>query len=228
MTGFADGAFLQGEIDSETVAMAAFATFFVTHGLPWLIFVDADGVFAGVFKQLFRLLQIPVEPVARENHKAVRNERFHHYLNKVQHINTADMMSLSQWKQGTLFSLYGWNVAPIDGTDVPRSVAAVGRDFPFPINLSPAMASDGSSKGQNALDYLDAASPLLFKQRQLLEILNQEQCQRHTELRNEGIRQRTFDPGDLVIVRKQVKSVVSQGISAKLLFRAKGLYQVTK
>jgi hypothetical protein len=37
-----------------------------------------------------------------------------------------------------------------------------------------------------------------------------------------------FDVGDLVIVRKQVKSNTSKGISAKLLFKTKGPYRVIK
>jgi hypothetical protein len=90
-------------------------------GLPRLVIVDADSLFAGLFKQLFQLLLIPVDAVSRENHKAVRNERFHRYLNKVQRVNTADVDSLFRWKQGVLFSLYTCNAAPIDGTDLPRS-----------------------------------------------------------------------------------------------------------
>jgi len=31
---------------------------------------------------------------------------------------------------------YAWNSAPIDGTDILRSVAAVGRPFLFPIDIS--------------------------------------------------------------------------------------------
>jgi hypothetical protein len=38
--------------------------------------------------------------------------------------------------------------------------------------------------------------------------------------------QRTFAIGDLVIIRKRVKSNTSKGISAKLLFKTRGLYRV--
>jgi len=226
MTGFADAAFLSGMIDSEKVAAAAFGSFFITRGLPRLIIVDADGLFAGVFKTLFELLRAPVQPVAKENHKAIRNERFHRYLNKVERINSADTDSLLQWKQGVLFSIYGWNAAPIDGTDIPRSVVAMGREFPFPIDLSNAELRDGTAEGQSSLEHFEAASPLLYRQRELLNILNDERRQRHIDLRNEGITARLFDVGDLVVVRKQVQSNKEKGISAKLIFRAKGPYRV--
>jgi hypothetical protein len=228
MTGFAMAAFLQGEINAHKVANAVVSTLFVTIGLPRLIVVAADSVFAGVFVQLFQLLQVPVYTVSRENHKAILNERFHRYLNKVQRINSADMNELLKWKQGVCFSLYGWNAAPIDGTDIARSVVAVGRDFPFPIDLSTSnpVPRWTESTSQQAIDHFDAASPLLYKQRELLQVLNDERRERHRELRNKGKQEREFFPGDIVIVRKQVKSEKAKGVSAKLLFKTKGPYRV--
>jgi hypothetical protein len=101
MTEFAMATFLsQGDIDAYYCGRSA------ETGLPRLVIVDADSLFAGLSKQLFQLLRIPVDAVSMENHKAVRNERFHRYLNRVQRINTADVNSLFRWKQGVLFSLY--------------------------------------------------------------------------------------------------------------------------
>jgi hypothetical protein len=175
MTGFANGGALQIPITSETVSLVAFSQMFILNGLPCLIFVDQEGIFKGVFMELFGLLGIPVEAVSPENHKAIRCERFHRYLNKVQMINTADKQSFHQWYQGVMFAFYAWNAGPIDGTDISRSVAAIGREFPFPIHLTNnATPRDGISEGQSAMDHCDAASPLLYKQRQLLHELNEE------------------------------------------------------
>jgi hypothetical protein len=226
MTSFAMGAFLQGDINSENIANATLSNFFTTVGLPRLIIVDADSVFAGVFKQLFSLLMIPIHQVARENHKAIRNERFHRYLNKVQRINTADTGSLFRWKQGVLFSFYAWNASPIDGTDISRCLVAISRDFPFPIDIEATVMRGTSHEGQQAIDFYDAASPLLYRQRALLNILNAERRQRHIDIRNVNKTTPSFSPGDIVIVRKQVKSDAAQGISAKLLLKTKGPYRV--
>ena len=227
MTSFAMATALRlKDIRVDNIAMAVTAAFFTSVGLPRLIIVDADGLFAGIFKSLFELLRIPVEAVSRENHKAVRNERFHRYLNKVERINTAETENFFRWYQGVLFSVYAWNAGPIDGTDIPRSYAAIGRDFPFPIDLSAAQPRSAVAEGQQAADHFEAASPLLFQQRELLNILNAERRRRHTELRNESVKERRFSPGDLVIVRKQVKSNAAKGISAKLVFKTKGPYRV--
>jgi hypothetical protein len=107
MTGFAMATILSlGESDARTIADVAPTAFFSVDGLPRLVTVDATVCSQGAFKQLFQILRIPVDPVSQENHKAIRNEMFHRYLNKVQRINTADVDSLFRWKQGALFSLY--------------------------------------------------------------------------------------------------------------------------
>ena len=51
-----------------------------------------------------------------------------------------------------------------------------------------------------------AASPILFRKRELFNILVSERRRRHRELRNKVKCMREFDTGDLVVVRKQLKS----------------------
>lgn len=94
MTSFAAMAFAGGVVDAESVAMLAMESFFTQLGLPRLMVVDAEGVFAGLFKMLFGSLGIPVEAVSQENHRALRNEIFYKYLNKVQRLHTVDKASL--------------------------------------------------------------------------------------------------------------------------------------
>ena len=84
-----------------------------------MIVVDADGIFAGMFKKTFQeTLIIPVHAVARGNRKEIGNEGFYRYLDKVQKINSPEKGSLHQWLKGVLFALYGWNSCPVDGTDI--------------------------------------------------------------------------------------------------------------
>ena len=105
---------------SNQAARWAFGNFFVPFGIPKIIVVDADGIFAGMFKKTFQeTLLIPVHAVAWGNHKAIINEGFHRYLKKLQKINSMDKGSLQQWLQGLLFALYAWNAGPVDGTEIP-------------------------------------------------------------------------------------------------------------
>ena len=45
-------------------------------------------------------LLIPVHAIIRNNHKAIVNEGFYRYFNKVQKINSVDIGSLHKWLQG--------------------------------------------------------------------------------------------------------------------------------
>jgi hypothetical protein len=56
--------------------------------------------------------------------------------------------------------------------------------------------------------------------------LNKEQRERHRELKNQNRREQKFNPGALVIVRKQVQSKASKGRPEKLVFKPKGPYPV--
>ena len=84
-----------------------------------MIVVDVDGLFYGIFNKTFQeTLLIPVHAAKKGNQKAIINERFHMYLNKLQNTNSADKGSLQQWLQGAFFSLYAWNTGPVYGPDI--------------------------------------------------------------------------------------------------------------
>ena len=58
------------EIIPDQAVRWAFGNLFVPFGIPKMIVVDADGIFAGIFKKKFQeTLLIPVHSVSRGNHK---------------------------------------------------------------------------------------------------------------------------------------------------------------
>ena len=73
--------------------------------------------------------------------------------------------------QGVFFSFYDWNTGPVDGTDIDRSVVYIGMEYPSPIDLSPERSKEGNPEGNKSLDHFVASSPLLFRQRDLFNIL---------------------------------------------------------
>jgi hypothetical protein len=126
------------------------------------------------------------------------------------------------------FALYGWNAGPIDGTSISRSVGATGRDFPFPLDTQTRPTFVNGFEGANAADHHDAIHPLIANQREHLRISNEERRQRHRDLKNDSITERTFTAGDLVIVQKQVKSNADRGIAGKIVYTYRGPYRVLK
>ena len=89
-------------------------------------------------------------------------------------INTADFSSFFLWLQGVLFAAYAWNATPADGTDISRSVAAIGREFPFPIDiqLHTPSPNEGSTDALHTIDHAEATLPFLQHQQELLKVLN--------------------------------------------------------
>jgi hypothetical protein len=126
----------------------------------------------------------------------------------------------------TSFASYAWNGSPIDGTDIIRSFAARARTFHFLLDVKEQLPCIIGNPGQRALQHVETMFPLWFQQKELLQILVQERRLRHTEWANRNKKRREFFPGDIVVVRRQIKSDASAGRPAKLRIKARGPYRV--
>ena len=61
-----------------------------------MIVVDAYGLFSGILRKTFQeTLLIPVHVFARGNQKAIINEGFYMYLNKVHNINSEEKVAFT-------------------------------------------------------------------------------------------------------------------------------------
>jgi hypothetical protein len=105
-------------------------------GMCGLIVVDAGSTFCGIFADACKLLGIQLHRASRGNHKAVSVERFFRYLNKAVTIASSDRGTQLVWVEAAMIATYAWNCSPIDGTDVVRSIPAMGREFKFPFDLA--------------------------------------------------------------------------------------------
>jgi hypothetical protein len=63
-------------------------------------------------------------------------KRINQYLRKVLKIMTNKGNSVRIALEAILLLLYTWNSYPIPGTDISRSLVAVGLEFVFPIDYS--------------------------------------------------------------------------------------------
>ena len=188
---------------------------------------DDDSNFKGRLIELCESVGIACHTASPGNHRAVLNERFHRCLNKAQKLHAADCQSLTEWIMGTLFALYAWNASPTDGTNIIRSFAAKGREFPFPIDLpdSNTAPREHVCKGDQVISHVDAVFPLLRQQQQLLSVLNADRKDCHLSLKNKGRTQTKCSPGDLAVVKKQANT--RDGVPQKLMLHAKGPYRTT-
>ena len=129
------------------------------------------------------------------------------------------------------FANYGWNASPVDGTDIIRSFAAIGREFPFPIDLAQGehhLETPEVRPGDDAIEHLQTIRHMMTTQQAMLQVINDERRAYHRDRLNKLRTQTRFNTGDLVIVRRQVKSDKSRGVVAKLQIRATGPYKVIR
>jgi len=194
-----------------------------------LISVDDGSTFKGLFQEVCSLLNIEIHVAARGNHKAVGVEKFHRFLNKAVAIAANDRGTNAVFVEAAHTAAYAWNSSPIDGTDIIRSVPAVGRPFrfPFDLSLSPTPAPT-SNQASDVHAFLRLSSPTTQFAEQVLRLLTEERRAIHRERANETRNQVSFEIGDLVMARVQVNSDASTGTVAKLAYRKRGPYEIVR
>ena len=102
---------------------------------------------------------------------------------------------------------YVWNASTIDGTDIPRSVAAVGRVFPFPFDLATSPLPEpvfGNLSTVHA--YLRMGQANAAFSTSILQILTQDRRDYHRSEANTDVSQRLFEVGDYVMARSPSKA----------------------
>ena len=102
----------------------------------------------------------------------------------------------------SIFLLYACNAGTVDGTDIARSLVAIGREVPCTIDISPSRSREDTSEGHHSSDHFEAASTLMFRQLYLFNILVSKRWLRHRDLLNKGKIAREFDTGNIVVVKK--------------------------
>jgi hypothetical protein len=126
-----------------------------------------------------------------------------------------------------LFAACAWNGSPVDGTAIVRSFAAKARTFHFPLDLQ----TDNEiaripQQGEATMQHVETMFLMWFRQKELLKVLIDERRTKHGEMANQNKTKRTFETGDIVLVRKQVTSSAKEGKPAKLTLKARGVYRV--
>ena len=173
--------------------------------------MDDGSTFKGLFESVCAILNITLHVAARGNHKAVAIEHFHRFLNKAVAIASNDRGTIDVFVEAAHTAAYAWNSSPIDRTDIIRSVAAVGRPFRFPFDLSLSKTpSPTSNQAAGCHAFLRLASPTTQFSEQVLRLLTEERRSLHRERANESLNPIAFAIGDLVMARVQVQSNLLQ------------------
>jgi len=193
------------------------------------VVVDDGNSFKETFKTMCEILNIRYHLLAKGNHQALSVERFHRYLNKAVTIAANDRDSNTEFVPAACTAAYAWNSSPIDGTDIIRSIPAVGQEFKFPFDFHysdiPQLTTDHASVIR---DYLSCTAANAAFATAILKILLEDRCTSHCERVNSTHTQPTFQLGDIVTARVQVRSTSSTGTVGKLSYQSRGPFKITQ
>ena len=109
--------------------------------------------------------------------------------------------------EAILLLLYAWNSCPVPGTDISRSLVAVGHEFAFPIDYSSGKHWELPSSPSTVITYSKELVTRLSACREVAKLLVQEQRAYHRKLINAcRPNPRVYSIGDIVFARCAVKS----------------------
>ena len=95
-----------------------------------------------------KALNIRLYKDAKRNHKVVGVECFHNFLNLPVTIISDKWQPPKHFVEVIMISAYTWNVIPVDGIDIGRSISIIVRPLRFPMDIAlaevPQPADDAS------------------------------------------------------------------------------------
>jgi len=199
------------------------------YGFCHTVIVDKDRKFYGVCRDALELLQLNYHTLSGDNHNPMLVERINRYLNKGLRIMVNERDSTRIALEAILLLLYAWNSCPVPGTDISRSLVAVGREFQFPIDFSAGKHWELTSTPTNVASYASELAERLGACREVAELLVNEQRTWHRELVNSRRGDpRVYKVGDIVFARRSTQSNASRGRVGKLMNAFTGPWRVVE
>ena len=107
--------------------------------------------------------------------------------------------------------LYAWNSAPIAGTNLSRSLVAIGHRFSFPIDLLASKHLELTSSLESVQSYAKTQAKLVNASHDIAKVLLEEHRAYHCELANSRRPDpRLFKEEDVVFAHRTVHSSKSE------------------
>ena len=216
------------DITAANLAKLFMADVVLSFGMCSVVVIDDGSSFKSVFIAMCDCLRIVYWCLSRGNHKGNSVERYHRFLNKTQAIAGNDRGTHDVYIQNAKTSQYAWNSAPIDGTDITRSMAAIGRNFRFPLDVELSPTPILNTDTNNTLfQYLRDVSTDSTFALSILQVLIDDRRSAHRLRHNEGKLPCALKVGDVVKAHVQVQSNADNGVVGKLSYRARGPFIIT-
>ena len=192
---------------SATTFASAIPKILLRYGFCHTSVLDKDSKFFGVCREALDLLKINCHVLSGGNNNPMLVERVNRYLNKGLKIMTNERESVRIALEAILLLLYAWNSCPIPGTDISRSLVAIGCKFAFPIDYSTGKHWELVSSPSTVTTYSKDLAKCLAATREVAELLVKE----HRNYQREFINANRPNPRiyaicDIVFARWAVRS----------------------
>jgi hypothetical protein len=198
------------------------------YGLCHTIVLDKDSKFFGVFQESLDLLQINCYVLSGDNHSPMLVECLCRYFNKGLRIMTNKQDTVRVALEALRLLFNAWNLCPVPGTDILRSLVAVDRKFAFPIDYLCSKHWELTSSPATVDTYSKQLAERLTACRDIALLLVREQRKWHRALINSCCQDpRVYLPGDIVFARCAMRSDAARGRVGKLEYVFTGPWHVT-
>lgn len=184
-----------------------------------VVVVDTDSNLLIFFEQMCLALGFIFWPLVRGNHKGNSVEKYPRFINKTQTIVGADTGTNHSFVENSKTSQYAWNSAPIDDTNILRSLADVGRRFKFPmdVQLSPTPTLNDTDQSIVYTYLRDVSTDSQFAI-SVLQASVEEWRTAHRTRHNSNRAAILFQVGDVVKAHVKVHSNSSKDVVGKLFY----------
>ena len=138
---------------------ATLASHFMQHvlmkfGLCHLVMLDDGTLLKEDFIAMCQALNLNYNILAKRNDKGLSVEYFHRFLSQSVTIAAEERSTNNIFFPAGIATRYAQNSAPIDGTDILRSILAIGRDLHFPLDIDlDAVPKLTQNSAHTALEY---------------------------------------------------------------------------
>jgi hypothetical protein len=214
---------------SATTYASAIMKIILRYGFCHTVVLDKDSKFFGVCREALDLLQINCHVLSGANHNPMIVERLNRYLNQGLRIMCNERDTNRIALEGILLLIYAWNSCPVPGTDISRSMVALGREFAFPIDFSVGKHAELFSAPGAVLSYSKELATRLDSCREIALLLAKEQRTLHRKLVNSRRGDpRIYNEGDVVFARRATRSDAKCGRVGKLMHPFTGPWRIVK
>ena len=197
-------------VPNET--FATLASYFMQHilskfGLCHLDVLDNGNSFKGDFITMCESLTLNHDVLTNRNHKCLTVKHFYCFLNKSITIAAEDHGTNYISVPTGVGANCAWNSTLIDGTDIHRSIPAIGCELQFSLDISlNTLSKLMHNEGQAALDYLKLTESSRHFSTSIMKIFIEDRRTVHAEHIYNNRNLVILNTGDIVMARTAIQS----------------------